>query len=139
MQIITAALVFALTGAIDGATGKLEMADGGFEFMFDENSGRLIQIAYKNEVIAERPPGVEPMSFAVGPKDNTLWLEDMNLPRKLIRFDQQAPGIIEITTQFGDYELVERYKIRTDLPRLDRSARLINRCRETVKLRDFSM
>lgn len=108
---------------------------GPLELTFDED-GCLLKMTCSGEVLAVPPAGAAPVSFALGPSpDKTLWLEQMKLPRRLLRRWQPSPDILELTVQWGDYELLERYRLHADRPRLDRSARLVNRGAETVKLR----
>ncbi|MFC1717498.1 alpha-amylase family glycosyl hydrolase [Candidatus Poribacteria bacterium] len=139
MELLTTILVTALTTAMSATPSKLEIEQGALNIVFHEETGRLTQITYKSDVIAEAKQDLEPMTFAVGPTDDIRWLEDMSLQRKLLKVHQPSPDVMEITSQFGDYELTERYKVHADPPRLDRSARLINRGKETVKLRGFSI
>ena len=139
MELLTTILVTALTTTMTAASARLDIEQGALNIAFHEESGRLARIMYKGNVIAEAEQDLEPTTFAIGPPDEIRWLEDMNLQRKLLRIHQPSPDVMEITTQFGDYEMTERYKAHAGPPRLDRSAQLINRGRETVKLRNFSI
>ena len=113
-----------------------EVKHGALKLTFEETSGRLLRIGFKGDVIAETTAGAAPVSFATGAPGQVRWLEDMGLRRQLVAFNQPAPGLIEVTVRFGDFELVERYKLHENTARLDRSATLTYRGSDTtVKLR----
>jgi hypothetical protein len=139
LGLLTTILVTALTTSVSVVSSKSEIEQDTLNVAFHEETGRLKRITYAGKVIAEPKPDMEPMTFAVGEVNNVRWVEDMNLQRKLLQVHQPSPDVVEMTARFGAYELTERYKIYANPPRLDRSARLINRGRETVKLRDFSV
>jgi len=129
---------FALLFAVPLVAGAVEVSRGSIGLTFDDGTGRLVRITYKGDVIAEPAQDMNPASFAIGPADQVHWAEDLKLPRKLVKIEQPASGTVEITVRLGDYELVERYKLDAEEARLDRSASLVNRSRDTVKLRNFS-
>jgi hypothetical protein len=130
-----AALAIAATA---GHAASFSFRHGPLELAFDEATGALVRIARGNELIAEAGPGRSPVSFGIGEYQKTTWLEQLQPGRKLVKRAQPAPDTLELTIQVGDYEIVERYKLFADLPRVDRSATLTNRGKETVKLRAFT-
>lgn len=117
-----------------------EVKYGPLKLTFEESSGRLVRISFKDDAIAEAPAGMAPVSFATGAAGQVRWLEEMGLRRQLVAFQQPAPGVVEATLRFGDFELVERYKVHEDKARLDRSATLTYRGSDpTVKLRGLAI
>jgi hypothetical protein len=114
-----------------------EVTHGPLKLAFDLSTGNLLQIMFRDEIIAQTPTGVLPMSFAVGPVDRIQWAEDLNLRPQLVKFDEPAPGTVELTVRLGQFELVERYQLYANQARLDRSAILTNRASDAVKLRNF--
>ena len=137
MNAVGTLVVLALLRAGD-PPDEFQFRHGPLELAFDGESGRLSRVALSGEILAVPPAGAAPVSFALGPADKILWLEQMKLPRRLVRRDQPAPDTLELTVRAGDYELLERYRLFADRPRLDRSARLVNRGTETVKLRGLA-
>jgi hypothetical protein len=108
---------------------------GGWSLTFDGSSGSVSRLAFAGRELATGTAQVPPVTFAVGPADKVVWLENMGFPSKVIKVSRPAPDTLELTIAVGPYELVERYKISGETPRLDRSLRLTNRGHEAVKLR----
>jgi glycosidase len=118
------------------AAATSEVKSGALTLTFDKSSGKLLRISFKNDVIAETGSSAAPISFATGAPGHVRWLEDMGLTRQLVAFRQLSPASVEVTARFGDFELVERYKLHQNSARLDRSATLTYRGTDTtVKLR----
>ncbi|HRT96073.1 MAG TPA: alpha-amylase family glycosyl hydrolase, partial [Planctomycetota bacterium] len=111
---------------------------GPLSLAFDEATGALVRLTRGDEVLAEADASRHPISFGVGEYQKTTWAEQLKPGRKLLKREQPAPDTLELTISVGDYEVVERYKLHADLPRVDRSATLTNRGKETVKLRAFT-
>ncbi len=111
---------------------------GQLELTFDEATGALVRLARGNEVLAEAGPDRSPVSFGIGEYQKTTWAEQLKPGRKLVKREQPSPDTLELTVTLGDYEVVERYKLHAGSPRVDRSATLTNRGKETVKLRAFT-
>ena len=103
MELLITILVTALTTSISATPSKLEIEQGALKLTFDEQTGRLARITYKDDVVAEAKPDLESMTFAVGEVNNIHWLEDMNLQRKLLKAHQPTPDVMEITAQNGYY------------------------------------
>ncbi|HYW41954.1 MAG TPA: alpha-amylase family glycosyl hydrolase [Bryobacteraceae bacterium] len=134
-------LLTGITSAVPAlAAAESVVRYGPLSLTFDQASGTLLQIACRDEIIAENPSGSALVSFAVGPAPDLVhWLEEMDLRRKLVSFNRPGPDRVEVTVQLGDFELVERYKLHEAVPRLDRSAALIYRGNEAVKLRGLTI
>ncbi|HUT36793.1 MAG TPA: alpha-amylase family glycosyl hydrolase [Planctomycetota bacterium] len=111
---------------------------GHLALTFDEATGALTRLARGDEALAEADATRYPVSFGIGEYQKTTWAEQLKPGRKLIKKEQPAPDTLELTITVGDYEIIERYKLHADLPRVDRSATLTNRGKETVKLRAFT-
>lgn len=101
---------------------------------FDIGTGQPRAISYRGEQLIEPTPTAIPFTFGTGPTNHIAWLHDMNLGRRLIdaRFEEEAAKIV---IRYGDFEVVEQYRVRPDPPRLDRSARLTQLGRDAMKLR----
>jgi len=126
-----------LVGACAHAA-SFSFSHGPLELTFDEGTGALLRIARGNEVIAEDGPNRSPTSFGFGPAGASTWLEQLKPGRKLVGRSQPSPDRLELTIRVGDFEVVEGYRLFADAPRLDRSATLVNRGTQTVKLRAFT-
>ncbi|MBM4043255.1 MAG: hypothetical protein FJ290_32605, partial [Planctomycetes bacterium] len=111
---------------------------GQLELTLDEATGALVRLARGNEVLAEADATHHPISFGIGEYQKTIWAEQLKPGRKLVKRHQPSPDTLELAITLGDYEVVERYRLYADLPRVDRSATLTNRGKETVKLRAFT-
>jgi len=131
-------VLIAVSSASSGTSATFTFRRGPLRLDFDESTGALVRVARGDAVIAEATLDRSPVSFAIGPKDKPTWLERMRPGRKLIKRQQPAPDTLELTVRVGHYELVERYRLHADLPRVDRSATLVNRSEKTVKLRAFT-
>ena len=136
LPVLSVLLVLSLCATASAAT--FSFRHGQLDLAFDQATGSLVRISHKGDVVTQCPPAESPFTFAVGPKDKALWLDQMGLERKLIKNAQPAPDTLELTIRVGPYEVVERYRIHADRPRIDRSATLTNRGKETVKLRGFA-
>lgn len=125
-----------LAAGFQGSAAAFEVTCGALRLTFDQSSGSLLRIGFKDDAIAETAAGATPVSFATGAAGQVRWLEEMGLRRQLLAFNQPAPGLVEATVRLGDFELVERYKLFENPVRLDRSATLTYRGSDaTVKLR----
>ncbi len=122
-----------LLGVAEG--GTFDFAHGPLRLEFDSETGALTRIRLRAQVLAEAHPGAWPVTFAVGPKDRPTWLDGSGASRKLVARRQPQPDTLEVVVRVGEFELVERYRLHADAPRLDRSAVLTNRGGRTVKLR----
>ncbi|MBM4043200.1 MAG: hypothetical protein FJ290_32330, partial [Planctomycetes bacterium] len=131
-----ALILVALASAASAATFTFH--HGPLALTFDEATGALVRLARGDEVLAEADASRHPVSFGIGEYKKTTWAEQLKPGRKLVKRAQPAPDTLELTITLGDYEVVERYKLFADSPRLDRSATLTNRGKETVKLRAFT-
>ncbi len=130
---------FILASLVSAASaGSFTFQHGPLALTFDEATGTLIRLARGNEVLAEACPDRYPTSFGIGEYQKTIWAEKLTPGRKLVKRLQPSPDTIELTIAVADYEVVERYKLHADPPRVDRSATLTNRGKETVKLRAFT-
>lgn len=112
----------------------LEFSSGAWKLTFNDGDGALHSIACGGQEIVAASAGPA-LSFSIGPTNKIVALEKMNLPRKLLKQERPTPDTLELTITAGSFEWIERYRAFGDQPRLDRSLRLINRGRETVKLR----
>jgi hypothetical protein len=121
--------------ALAGAETPVAFEQGGWSLSFDGSNGALLRIGFDRRELAAGTAQNSPVTFGVGPADSTVWLENMGFPSKLAKVSRPAPDTIELTITAGPYELVERYRVFAEPPRLDRSLRLTNRGREAVKLR----
>lgn len=128
----------ALALASAAAAGTFTFHHGPLALTFDEATGALLRLARGTEALAEADGSRPPTSFGIGEYQKTIWAEQLQPARKLIKRHQPAPDTLELTISVADYEVVERYKLYPNPPRLDRSAALTNRGKETVKLRAFS-
>jgi glycosidase len=112
-----------------------EFRNGPMALRFDEATGALVRIQYGERVIAETSADVPPISVLVGTRTSTASLEEMGLTRTVVTRSSPSPDVLGVTVRVGDYEIVERYRLFADRPRLDRSVRLIYRGTETQQLR----
>ncbi|MCX7047473.1 MAG: alpha-amylase family glycosyl hydrolase [Candidatus Sumerlaeota bacterium] len=133
--LVYAGLALALVCAQGVARAEFELKQGALELKFDEDGGALTRIAYHGQEIARPKPGTPPLTFGVGPTTRTVWFEQMGLTRRLVKQARPSPGVLELTIAAGPYELLERYRLHADQPRLDRSAQITNRGAEILKLR----
>ena len=117
------------------AAVPVEFKHGPLELSFSETTGNLLRMACRGQEIARSKADVPSVTFSVGPTNKVVWLEQMKLTRKLVGQNRPSPDTLELTVTAGPYELVERYKLYADRARLDRSVRLTNRGKDTVKLR----
>lgn len=117
----------ALAGACALSAGQLRVE-------FDAASGQPAQILYRGEPIITLPTSAPPFTFGIGPTNKVVWLHDMKLPRRLSGF-QTGKDSAEAVARYGDFEIVETYRVHADPPRLDRSARLTYSGNEPLKLR----
>ena len=131
-------VLLAAAAAGTGAAATFSFRNGPLALTFDETTGAMVRIAHGKTVLAKAPPDRSPTAFAVGPKDKVRWLDEMGLARKLLMRTQPTADALELTVRAGDFELVERYRLDPKLPRLDRSATLIHRGKQAVKLRGFA-
>jgi glycosidase len=134
--IFPAAAVLAwLASFLCAAAAPVEFKHGPLELSFSETNGDLLRIACRGVDIAQPKSDVPSVTFAVGPTNKVVWLEQMKLDRRLVGQKRPSPDTLELTVTAGPYELVERCKLHADRARLDRSVRLTNRGADTVKLR----
>ncbi len=111
-----------------------EIAAGRLRVTFDAGTGQPCQMTYAGEAIVVPPRGALPFTFGVGPTNRVVWLHEMGLGRRLC--DLRAAGeVAEVSARFGDYEVIEKYRVREDPPRVDREARLTWRGKEPLRLR----
>jgi len=120
------------------AAGTFTFHHGPLSLTFDEGTGGLVRIARGDQVLAEAGPDRSPTSFGFGPQRASTWLERLKPGRKLVKRNQPVPDTLELTIAVGEFEVVERYRLFADSPRVDRSAVLTNRGKQTVKLRAFT-
>jgi hypothetical protein len=112
-----------------------ELGHGPLTLQFDEATGALMRIQCGERVVAETSADVPPVSAMVGAQEGAASLEQLGLARTVVARSSPSPGVLEITVRAGDYEIIERYRLFADRPRLDRSARLVYRGAETQQLR----
>ena len=117
---------------------SFSFSHGPLALTFDEDTGALLRIARGSEVIAEDGPSRSPTSFGFGPAGASTWLEQLKPGRELVGRRQPSPDRLELTIRVGDFEVVEGYRLFADAPRVDRSATLVSRGKQTVKLRAFT-
>lgn len=127
-----------LAGGLRLAAAPLEFQHGPMALSFDDGTGTLLRLVCRGQEIARAPSGAPPITFGVGPTNQVVWFEQMGLARQLVRQSRPAPDMLELTITAGPYELLERYRLFPDQARLDRSARLVNRGTETLRLRGFA-
>ncbi len=127
-----------LAGALPLAAAPIEFQHGPMALSFDADSGALLRIACRGQELARMPANTPPITFGVGPTNKVVWFEQMGLARKLVKENRPAPDTLELTVTAGPYELIERYQLFAGQARLDRSARLVNRGPETLRLRGFA-
>lgn len=136
-RVLLCAAIFCAAHALDlvcAASESPRIASGGLEVSFDTVTGQPNVISYRSEPLVQPTPTAIPFTFGTGPTNHVVWLHDMKLGRRLIdaRFKAEAA---EIVARYGDFEVVEQYRVRTDPPRLERSARLTQLGRDALKLR----
>ncbi len=116
------------------SSGTFTFNRGPLALSFDPEQGSVVRVALAGETLAESS-GPWPLTFRIGPSENARWAERLGHPRKLVKRVRPRPDTLELTVRVGPFEVVERYRLHADRPRLDRSAVLTNRGSETVKLR----
>ena len=135
------ALVAALcvvTIAATATCGTFSFRNGPLRLEFDADTGVVTRLALGDETLAESA-GPWPFSFGVGPSPGEVrWAEQLGHERKLVKRARPRPDTLELTVRIGPYEVLDRYRLHADRPRLDRSAVLTHRGGETVKLRGFA-
>ena len=124
--------------AAPAAAATFEFRHGPLSLTFDEDTGALVRIDHEGEALAVASAGAVPVTFAVGPTGKIVWFEQMHLKRRLLKRARPSPGVLELRVRAGQYELIERYRLHPESPRLDRSATLTGRGAKTVKLRGFA-
>jgi hypothetical protein len=112
----------------------LEFASGPWKLTFNDADGALERIVCGGQEFTAGTTGPA-ISFSIGPTNQIVALEKMNLPRRLLNQERPTPNTLELTIAAGSFEWTERYRTFAAPQRLDRSLRLINRGTETVKLR----
>lgn len=132
IAVLCAASTVLLCGA--AAPAAPELAAGDLRVEFDAGRGQPARVSYRGEAIIVPPPLAPPLTFGVGPTNRVVWLHDMNLPRELADF-RVGKDSAEATARYGDFEIVERYRIQANPPRLDRAARLTLRGKDALRLR----
>ncbi len=135
LTVLTGAALLWLACPFTAPAAPVEFQHGPLELSFSETTGDLLRIACRGQEIARPKADVPSVTFSIGPTNKVVWLEKMELTRKLVGQNRPSPDTLELTVAAGPYELVERYKLHADRARLDRSVRLTNRGKETVKLR----
>jgi hypothetical protein len=115
--------------------GSFDLTHGSMTLTFDDENGSLLRMTSRGEELASVGRDVSPITFATGEPGNIRWMEQMGLSRRLVSRAEPSPGVVELTVKVGDFELVERYALHGDRPRLDRSVQITNRGEQTVKLR----
>lgn len=115
-----------------------EFANGSLRLTFDDATGALVRIVHGDRELACSGPDVTPVTFSTGSADKPDWFEHLGWPRKLVRRSQPAPDVMEVIISAGPLELVERYRLHGDQPRLDRSLSIVNRGQETITLRQLA-
>lgn len=114
------------------------LSNGKLSLEFNDASGRPARLVYAGRVLGEWPQQAAPASFSVGPADKIQSIDDLKLPRVLVKIGKPGPDRLEVRVRYGDYELVEKYRVHSDSARIDRSAALTNRGTEVTKLRNFT-
>ncbi|MBL7223447.1 MAG: hypothetical protein ISS72_06325 [Candidatus Brocadiae bacterium] len=138
MRHLSRALALLLLVGSCAAAGTFTFGNGPLRLTFDDGSGALLGIALQGAPLAKVPPGRSPSTFGVGPKGKVKWLEQLGHPRQVVKRTQPSDHVLELTIRIGDYELIERYTLDAALPRLDRSAALTYRGKDTPKLRGLA-
>ena len=125
-------------GALHLTAAPLEFQHGPMALSFDDGSGALLRIVCHGQEIARARSDVPPVTFGVGPTNQIVWFEQMGLARKLVKQTRPAPDTVELTVTAGPYEFIERYRLFAGAARVDRSARLVYRGAEALRLRGLA-
>jgi hypothetical protein len=65
-------LLAAMCGSVGAA--PFPFRNGAVELVFDDQTGALLRIACRGDIIAEDAPNRSPVSFGIGTKDKQTWL-----------------------------------------------------------------
>lgn len=120
--------------ACAGAPASPQLAAGPLRVEFEPGAGQPSRVLLEGETILALPPKAPPFTFGVGPTNRVVWLHDMKPGRRPTGFRIEG-DVAEAVARYGEFEVVERYRIHADPPRLDREARLVWHGKEPLRLR----